>query len=95
LAAILLLGLLFGVDAMRAPQKQVSVRAFAASVQAYHHWLHPWTERFVRCRFRPTCSAYAVQAVEKYGIARGGWMTVRRVSRCRRSVPMGTWDPVP
>ncbi|HTW61476.1 MAG TPA: membrane protein insertion efficiency factor YidD [Terracidiphilus sp.] len=94
LAGILLLALLFAADAMRAPQRQVSVRAFAAGVAVYHRWVHPWTERFVRCRYRPTCSAYAVEAVREYGIVKGGWMSLRRVARCRQSVPMGTWDPV-
>ncbi len=95
LAAILLLALLFAADAMRPPQRQVSVRAFEAGAAVYHRWLHPWTERFVRCRYRPTCSEYAVEAVKEYGIAKGGWMSLRRVARCRQSVPMGTWDPVP
>jgi len=94
LAGILLLALLFAADAMRAPQRQVSVRAFAAGVAVYHRWVHPWTERFVRCRYRPTCSAYAVEAVREYGIVKGGWMSLRRVARCRQSVPMGTRDPV-
>jgi len=94
LAGILLLALLFAADATRAPQRQVSVRAFAAGVAVYHRWVHPWTERFVRCRYRPTCSAYAVEAVREYGIVKGGWMSLRRVARCRQSVPMGTWDPV-
>jgi uncharacterized protein len=95
LAAILLLAVLFAADAMRPPQKQMSVRAVTAGVAVYHRWLHPWTERLVRCRYRPTCSAYAVQAVREYGIVKGGWMSLRRVARCRQSVPMGTWDPVP
>jgi uncharacterized protein len=95
LAGILLLAVLCAADAMRPPQSQVSVRAFTAGVAVYHRWLHPLTEKYVRCRFRPTCSAYAVQAVKEYGIAKGGWMSLRRVARCRQSVPMGTWDPVP
>ena len=95
LAAILLLAALFAVDAMRPPQKQVSVRVFAASVAAYHRYLHPFTGDFVRCRYRPTCSRYAVEAVEKYGIVKGGWMSLRRIASCRSNVPMGTRDPVP
>jgi hypothetical protein len=94
LAVFLLPVLLFGADALRPPQSQVSVRAFAASVAGYHHYLHPFTSRFFRCRYKPTCSGYAVQAVRKYGIAKGGWMSVRRVASCRSSVPMGTEDPV-
>jgi len=45
------------------------------------------------CRFEPTCSAYAREAVAEYGPTRGGWMALRRVVRCR---PAGGWgyDPV-
>ena len=95
LAAILLLAILFAADAMRPPQSQVSVRMFAATVDGYHRFLHPITGRFIRCRYRPSCSEYATEAVRKYGIARGGWMGMRRVFSCQPSVKMGTWDPVP
>lgn len=46
------------------------------------------------CRFTPSCSAYAVEALEVHGAARGTWLAVRRLSRCR---PLGGrgWDPVP
>jgi putative membrane protein insertion efficiency factor len=95
LAAFLLPVLLVGADALRPPQSQVSVRIFAASVVGYHRYLHPFTSHYFRCRYKPTCSSYAVQAVRKYGIAKGGWMSVRRIASCRSSVPMGTEDPVP
>jgi len=95
LAAILLAGLLFGADALRSPQNQVSVRVFAAGVVGYHRYIQPVTGHFIRCRYKPTCSAYAVEAVRRYGIARGGWMGLRRIARCQPGVPMGTVDPVP
>ena len=95
LAAIVLVSLVFGADARRSPQNQASVRVFAAGVEGYHRYVQPVTGRFIRCRYEPTCSAYAVEAVRKYGIARGGWMGLRRIARCQPSVPMGTVDPVP
>lgn len=45
------------------------------------------------CRFVPTCSEYALQAIEKYGIFRGGIMAVRRILRCHPFHP-GGYDPV-
>ena len=46
------------------------------------------------CKFYPSCSAYASEAVERYGPARGLWMASRRLLRCRPFAP-GGYDPVP
>ena len=46
------------------------------------------------CRFEPTCSIYMMQAIEKYGVLRGVWLGIRRLSRCHVFNP-GGWDPVP
>ena len=46
------------------------------------------------CRFEPTCSEYAMDAVELYGPLRGAWMTLRRVARCH-PFSRGGFDPVP
>lgn len=46
------------------------------------------------CRFLPTCSEYAMEAVEKYGALRGGWLAAKRVLRCNPLFP-GGYDPVP
>ena len=47
------------------------------------------------CRFVPTCSEYALQAVEKYGPLRGGFMALRRFLRCHPFHKGGWYDPVP
>ena len=46
------------------------------------------------CRFTPSCSQYGVEAIQKYGALRGGWLTVKRVGRCHPFNP-GGYDPVP
>lgn len=95
LAIPLLLLALIALDATRPAQRQISVRLFARGVHAYHVYIHPYTSKYIRCRYRPTCSRYSVEAVEKYGIAKGLALAARRIASCRRSVPMGTVDPVP
>jgi uncharacterized protein len=46
------------------------------------------------CRFQPSCSEYAYEAVARYGVWRGGWMAIRRLGRCHPFNP-GGYDPVP
>lgn len=50
--------------------------------------------RLSPCRFDPSCSSYALEALERHGAARGSWFTMRRLARCHPWGGTG-WDPVP
>ncbi len=63
-----------------------------AAVRVYQRDISP--KRRPCCRFTPTCSHYAVEAIERHGAARGGWLSVRRLVRCRPGA-VGGPDPVP
>ncbi len=62
------------------------------SIKFYRKFISPLKPP--TCRFYPTCSEYALTAVQKYGVVRGGWLAVKRVSRCHPFNP-GGYDPVP
>jgi putative membrane protein insertion efficiency factor len=63
-----------------------------ALIGAYRRWLSPLLGP--RCRFIPSCSAYGLEAIQRHGPWRGGWLTLRRVGRCHPFTPCGC-DPVP
>ncbi len=58
----------------------------------YRRFVSPMTPS--SCRFTPTCSRYAEQAVSRYGVARGSWLALRRLLRCHPFGPSG-YDPLP
>ena len=66
-------------------------RALAAAIRGYQRLS---AHRAAPCRFYPSCSAYALEAVETHGAARGAWLAVRRLSKCRPFGPHGI-DLVP
>ena len=47
------------------------------------------------CRFEPTCSRYALEAIEKYGALKGGWLAFKRIMRCHPFSKKSGYDPVP
>lgn len=64
-----------------------------APIRLYRRFLSP-LKPHGSCRFHPTCSAYAVEAITVHGAARGGLMALRRLGRCHPFHP-GGFDPVP
>ena len=63
-----------------------------ALVKFYRKYISPL--RRPCCRFMPTCSQYALEALEKYGAIKGGWLTIKRILRCN-PLCKGGYDPVP
>lgn len=92
---VILLVLGFVLDASRSPDKQVSAWAYIQTVRGYQSGVSPWLQGWVRCRYEPSCSQYSIDAVERYGIVQGLWLTAKRIVSCNGSVLLGTYDPVP
>ena len=95
LALVLFGGLLVFCDSVRSPENQLSARVYIGFVHIYQGYGRPMLEGIVACRFRPTCSEYSIQAVEKYGIWTGLFLTMKRIASCTSDVPMGTVDELP
>ncbi|MGV0849198.1 membrane protein insertion efficiency factor YidD [Mycolicibacterium phlei] len=68
------------------------VRAAVFLIQLYRHTISPL--RLPTCRFIPTCSQYAVDALTEYGLVRGGWLATIRLLKCG-PWHRGGWDPIP
>ena len=66
-----------------------------ALVKFYRRCISPYTKP--SCRFIPTCSQYALEALEKYGAAKGTWLAIKRISRCHpfHRGEHDFYDPVP
>ena len=72
--------------------KRICALPLIALVKLYQLCISPFTPP--SCRFTPTCSQYALQALEKYGALKGGWLALRRILRCN-PLHKGGYDPVP
>jgi hypothetical protein len=82
-------------DWRRPAELQVSVALYdKVVIGSYRSLISPLSHRFVRCHFRPTCSHYSEEAMHAYGFPKGLWLTAKRLLRCTRQVPFGTFDPV-
>lgn len=68
------------------------VRVLTGIIRLYRLVLSPWLPG--DCRFYPSCSHYAEEALKKWGVLKGGWLALRRILRCHPFHP-GGYDPVP
>jgi uncharacterized protein len=67
-------------------------RLLLAVIRGYRFLLSPWWGN--QCRFTPSCSEYALQAITEHGSLRGSWLALRRIGRCH-PWHAGGFDPVP
>ena len=77
---------------VRSGLARLTERVMLGLIRAYQLTLSPWLGR--QCRFTPTCSAYAAEAIRRFGPKRGAWLALKRLGRCH---PWGApgYDPVP
>ncbi len=77
----------------RLERSSLAARAMMASITGYQRFLSPLKAQ-PTCRFYPSCSQYALEAVREHGAVVGAWLAVKRVSKCHPLHPGGL-DPVP
>lgn len=65
---------------------------FIGLIRLYQYIISPWLG--AKCRYTPSCSHYSIEALKKYGLIKGIWLTIKRIARCH---PWGGhgYDPVP
>ena len=68
-------------------------RVMLVLIRFYQKYISPGLP--ARCRFYPTCSQYALEAITKYGALKGGWLALKRFLRCHPFYKGSNYDPVP
>ena len=80
---------------MRCGAETIARRGAVLLIAGYRAIISPWLTAIIgpACRYTPTCSEYAREAIAEYGIGRGGWIALKRIARCRPGSGWG-YDPV-
>ena len=73
-------------------RRSVAMWVLRGPIRFYQLAISPMTPSV--CRYYPSCSNYAIEAIDKYGAMKGGWLAIRRILRCHPFRP-GGFDPVP
>lgn len=96
MAVLIVAGVVLVADLARPPDRQLSGRAMVTAIRLYQRTLSSLVARAgVRCRFEPSCSRYAVAAIEHDGALVGGGRVAWRLLRCGPWTAAGTLDPPP
>jgi putative membrane protein insertion efficiency factor len=95
LSVVLVGGLGLAWDVSCQPSNQLTARVYVGCVHVYQAVGRPLLKGKVACRYRPTCSDYSIDAVQRHGTVRGLVLTYKRIRSCTNNVPMGTVDTVP
>jgi putative membrane protein insertion efficiency factor len=77
---------------MPSPISRAFTRPLIGLVKLYRLAISPWLG--MNCRFQPTCSQYAIEALQLHGVLKGGWLAIKRIGRCHPWGGSG-YDPVP
>ena len=72
--------------------QKILIAPFVFLVRGYQVLISSWTP--ASCRFSPTCSHYTLEALQKHGLFKGGWLAIKRIARCHPWGGQG-YDPVP
>jgi len=72
--------------------KQILIAPFLFLIKIYQNYISPLT--LASCRYQPTCSSYTKEALEKHGLFKGGWLSIKRIFSCHPFGGSG-YDPVP
>ena len=76
------------MEKTRSPMRTIPVWL----IRQYQRWISPMLGN--NCRFHPSCSQYGIEAINRHGLAIGGWLTIKRILKCHPLHPGGI-DPVP
>ncbi|RNC89386.1 MAG: membrane protein insertion efficiency factor YidD [Allomuricauda sp.] len=80
------------LSASSAKMKKALITPFIVLIRFYQNAISPYTP--ASCRYQPTCSAYAIEALQKHGVLKGGWLATKRIFSCHPWGGSG-YDPVP
>lgn len=72
--------------------KKLLITPFLFLIKIYQNFISPFTP--ATCRYQPTCSSYTKEALQKYGLFKGGWLSLKRIFSCHPFGGSG-YDPVP